>query len=217
MFKRIPLVLMAALMLALAAVLPARADGLASLDAFISQVQSGRASFVQTVTSPGSEGQPDRVRTSSGQFAFKRPGRFRFDYTRPFEQHIVADGQTLWMYDVDLEQVTLRPQEQVLDQTPAALVAAAADTRALQAEFELSAQPDADGLQWVQARPRQADGQLQAVRVGFDGERLAALEILDNFGQKSVLQFSDFQVNPSLPDDAFAFTPPPGVDVLQQP
>lgn len=215
MFKRIPLVLVAALMLALAAVLPARADGLASLDAFISQVQSGTADFTQAVTSPGADGQPDRVKKSSGHFVFQRPGRFRFDYTQPFEQHIVADGQTLWLYDVDLEQVTRRPQAQVLDQTPAALVAAAADTKALEADFELTAQPDADGLQWVQARPHQADGQLQAVRVGFDGERLAVLEILDSFGQRSVLRFSDFQVNPQLPAGAFDFVPPAGVDILE--
>ena len=206
----------AALVLALAAVLPARADGLASLDAFISQVHSGQADFVQTVTSPGAEGQPDRVKKSSGRFAFERPGRFRFDYTRPFEQEIVADGQTLWLYDVDLEQVTQRPQEQVLGQTPAALVAAAADVQALEANFELAGLPDADGLQWVEARPRQADGQLQSVRVGFDGEALSVLEILDSFGQQSVLRFSDFRVNPELAASLFAFEPPAGVDILQQ-
>ena len=208
--------LLAGLLLALAPLVPAHADGLQSLDAFISHTQSGSADFVQTVTTPGAQGQPDRVRESSGRFMFKRPGRFRFDYVKPFAQEIVADGQTLWLYDVGLEQVTRRPQEQVLGQTPAALVAAAADVKALEADFELTSQPDADGLQWVEARPRQADGQLQAVRLGFDGERLAVLEILDGFGQRSVLRFSNFKVNPDLPDDAFKFTPPPGVDVLQQ-
>ncbi|MCK9515395.1 MAG: outer membrane lipoprotein chaperone LolA [Ottowia sp.] len=212
---RTSVLVLAGMMLALAAVLPARADGLQSLDAFISHTHSGAADFVQTVTSPGAKGQPDRVRKSSGRFMFERPGRFRFDYVKPFEQEIVADGQTLWLYDVDLEQVTRRPQEQVLGQTPAALVAAAADVKALDADFKLAAQPDEDGLQWVEATPRQADGQLQAVRMGFDGERLAVLEILDSFGQQSVLHFSNFQDNPDLPDDTFVFAPPAGVDVIQ--
>lgn len=215
MRSRVPVLLVAALVLALAALLPARADGLSSLDAFIGHVQSGEADFVQTVTSPGADGQPDRVKKSSGRFVFERPGRFRFDYTAPFEQEIVADGQTLWLYDVDLEQVTRRPQEQVLGQTPAALVAAAADAKALAADFELAGLPDRDGLQWVEAKPRQADGQLQAVRVGFDGEKLAVLEILDNFDQESVLHFSNFRVNPELPAGLFDFVPPAGVDVLQ--
>lgn len=212
---RISVALLVAIVMALAIMLPARADGLHELDTFISRTQSGTADFVQTVTSPGAAGQPDRVRESSGRFAFERPGRFRFDYVKPFEQQIVADGQTLWLYDVDLEQVTRRPQAQVLGQTPAALVAAAADVRALQADFELAGQPDQDGLQWVRAVPRQAEGQLQAVRIGFDGDRLAVLEILDSFGQRSVLRFSDFKVNPELPSDLFDFAPPQGVDILQ--
>lgn len=212
---RIPLFWVAALVLALDAVQPARADGLGSLDAFIGHVQSGEADFVQTVTSPGADGQPDRVKQSSGRFVFERPGRFRFDYTEPFAQEIVADGQTLWLYDVDLEQVTRRPQEQVLGQTPAALLAAAADAEALAADFDLAGLPDRDGLQWVEAKPRQADGQLQAVRVGFDGEKLAVLEILDSFGQESILRFSNFQVNPALPAGLFDFVPPAGVDILQ--
>ena len=194
---------------------PAHADGLQSLDAFIKNTQSGQAEFVQTVTSPGSEGQPDRVKKSSGEFLFERPGRFRFDYDQPFLQHIVADGKILWLYDVDLEQVTRRPQEQVLDQTPAALVAAASDLHALEANFRLSDEPDRDGLQWVRAEPLQTDGQLEAVRIGFDGDALAVLEIFDNFGQQSVLRFSNFRVNPDLPADAFDFAPPPGVDLLQ--
>lgn len=113
--------------------------------------------------------------------------------------------------------MTQRPQAQVLDQTPAALVAAASDVQALEDDFTLSSQPDADGLQWVKAEPKQDDGQLRAVRIGFDGDRLATLEILDNFGQQSVLAFTDFKVNPQLPDDAFAFEPPAGADVLHQP
>lgn len=204
-----------AVALSLGVLQPVQADGLQRLDAFIQHTQSGRAQFVQTVTSPSSEGRADRVKKSSGEFLFERPGRFRFDYVRPFVQHIIADGKILWLYDVDLEQVTQRPQEQVLDQTPAALVAAASDLRALEKDFRLSGEPDQDGLEWVRAEPLQVDGQLQAVRIGFDGDTLATLEIFDNFGQQSVLRFSDFQVNLDLPPDAFEFAPPPGVDLLQ--
>jgi outer membrane lipoprotein carrier protein len=100
---------------------------------------------------PAKEGQPARSKTSSGTFEFARPGHFRFVYKKPFEQSIVADGQTLWLYDVDLNQVTARKQSQVLGSTPAALIASAADMRALQADFGLSADADQDGLEWVRA------------------------------------------------------------------
>lgn len=194
----------------------AQADGLQSLRAFVQNAHSGRAEFTQTVTSPAREGQPPRVKTSSGRFEFQRPGRFRFDYLKPFAQTIVADGHTLWLHDPDLNQVTQRAQDQALGQTPAALIAAASDLSALEAQFRLEAEPDSDGLQWIRATPRSADGQLQWVRVGFDGERLARLEIQDGFGQHSVLKFSQVEVNPTLPADSFEFRVPPGTDVLRQ-
>jgi outer membrane lipoprotein carrier protein len=203
--------------------LSVRADGLESLENFVKTVSSGRADFTQVVTAPAKEGQSARSKTSSGTFAFARPNRFSFIYKKPFEQSIVADGQTLWLYDADLNQVTARKQSSALGSTPAALIAAAPDLRALQADFTLAAAPDKDGLQWVVATPKAKDGQLQAVRVGFragqSGEKsteLAALEILDSFGQRSMLSFSKFDVNPKLPTDTFQFKPPKGVDVIRQ-
>lgn len=193
----------------------ARADGLQSLAAFIRDAHSGQAEFTQTVTSPGREGQPPRVKTSSGRFEFERPGRFRFDYRKPFAQTIVADGKTLWLYDPDLNQVTQRAQARVLGQTPAALIAAAGDLRALEADFTLAAEPEQDGLQWVKATPKATEGQLQWVRVGFDGERLAVLEIRDGLGQQSVLRFSNVQLNAPVPAGTFEFTVPRGADVLR--
>ena len=182
-------------------------------------VKSGRAEFSQVVTSPAKDGQAPRARTSSGTFEFLRPNRFRFVYRKPFEQSIVADGKTLWLYDVDLNQVTARQQASVLGATPAALVASAPDLRALQADFTLQAAPDKDGLQWVSATPKARDGQLQGVRAGFKagdkGPELAALEILDSFGQRSVLSFSRFEVNAALPAEAFQFKPPAGADVIR--
>lgn len=196
------------------------ADGLQSLEDFVKTVSSGRADFTQVVTAPARQGQAARSKTSSGTFEFSRPNRFKFLYKKPFEQSIVADGHTLWLYDTDLNQVTARKQSAALGSTPAALIAAAPDLRALQADFTLAAAPEKDGLQWVVATPKAKDGQLQAVRVGFRaGEkpaRLAALEILDSFGQRSVLSFSKVEVNPDLPKDTFQFSTPKGADVIRQ-
>ena len=200
------------------------ATGLNSLENFVKHVKTGRADFSQVVTSPAKEGQSPKVKTSTGQFEFARPNRFRFTYTKPFEQTIVADGQTLWLYDVDLNQVTARKQAAVLGSTPAALIASAADLHALQADFVLVDAPDKDGLQWVTATPKSKDGQLQSVRVGFRAAGEAAaptstlevLEILDSFGQRSVLTFKQFQANLALPITTFAFKPPVGADVIRQ-
>lgn len=196
------------------------AGGLDNLESFVKNVKTGRADFTQVVTSPAREGQSPRVKTSSGTFEFSRPSRFRFAYRKPFEQTIVADGQTLWLFDVDLNQVTARKQAQTLGSTPAALIAAAPNLQALQADFTLADAPDVGGMQWVSATPKSKDGQLQTVRVGFLGSdktaSLAALEIVDSFGQRSVLTFSKFEVNPRLSADAFDFKPPTGADLIRQ-
>jgi outer membrane lipoprotein carrier protein len=200
--------------------LSARADGLENLEAFVKNTKSGRADFTQVVTAPAREGQSARSKTSSGTFEFSRPNRFKFLYKKPFEQSIVADGETLWLYDVDLNQVTARKLTQVLNGTPAAVIAAAADIKALQADFTLVAQPDRDGLEWVRATPKTKDGQVQSISVGFKstnkGSELAVLEILDSFGQRSVMRFSQFEVNPALGAASFQFKPPAGADVIRQ-
>lgn len=199
--------------------LPVWADGLKSLESFLKGTQTGRAEFTQVVTAPPKEGQAARSKTSSGSFEFQRPARFRFLYRKPFEQTLVADGQTVWLYDVDLNQVTARKQSQVLGSTPAALLASAADLKALQAEFTLENAPSQDrqdGQDWVLATPKARDGQIQAVRIGFKGEQLATLDIQDSFGQRSVLRFTGFQANPALPSDTFQFKPPAGADVVRQ-
>lgn len=129
---------------------------------------------------------------------------------------IVADGQTLWLYDVDLNQVTARKQSEVLGSTPAALIASAPDLRALQADFILAAAPDKDGLEWVLATPKTKDSQLQNIAIGLRAGDLVALEILDSFGQKSSLRFSGFVANAPIDAASFQFKPPPGADVIRQ-
>ena len=197
------------------------ASGLDTLETFLKSTKSGRADFTQVVTPPAKAGQTTvRSKTSTGQFSFVRPTRFRFDYVKPFPQVIVADGQTLWLYDADLEQVTARKQAHALGSTPAALVATAADLNALQKEFSLEAQADSDGLQWVQATPKNRESTIQSVRIGLrtDGllVSLGKLEIFDAMGQRSVLSFERFEVNPmNLGPAQFNFVPPRGVSVIR--
>lgn len=188
--------------------LVSRADALDTLREFVRDVKSGRAAFTQTVTS--ADGQ--KKRTSSGSFEFQRPNRFRFAYAKPFEQLIVSDGAKVWIHDVDLNQVSVRRLSAALGATPAALLAGAS----LEQQFELAAQPAKDGVDWVQATPKQKDGAFQSMRIGFRGKELAAVEILDNFGQRSVLQFSQYAANAALPEQSFRFVPPAGADVIEQ-
>ena len=197
------------------------ASSLDTLETFLRSTKSGRADFTQVVTPPAKAGQTTvRSKTSTGQFSFMRPTRFRFDYSKPFPQVIVADGQTLWLYDADLEQVTARKQAQALGSTPAALVATAVDLSSLHKEFSLEAQADVDGLQWVQATPKNRESTIQSVRMGLRTEgaqvSLGKLEIYDAMGQRSVLSFERFEVNPaSLGAAQFNFAVPKGVSVIR--
>jgi outer membrane lipoprotein carrier protein len=187
----------------------ARADSLDALKSFVADVKSGRAEFTQTVTSPDGA----KTKKSSGSFEFARPNRFRFAYAKPYEQLIVGDGQKVWLHDVDLNQVTVRPFDRALGATPAALLAGGN----LDKDFDLKALPDADGLQWAQALPKTKDGSFQSLKVGFaGGNKLAAIEIIDAFGQRSRLEFKAFEPNAAVPAERLRFTPPAGVDVLSQ-
>lgn len=186
----------------------AAADAVATLQAFVHEVQSASASFTQTVTSPDGR----RTKSSSGTFAFVRPDRFRFEYLKPYRQTVVADGAKVWFHDPDLEQVTVRPLSHALGATPAALLAG----RALDTEFDLGSDPDAGGLAWVRATPKAKDGPFESVRIGFRGQTLAAIEIVDGFGQRSRIEFGDLIANPKLPPETFRFVVPPGADVVEQ-
>jgi outer membrane lipoprotein carrier protein len=186
----------------------AHADALQSLREFSTDVRSARAAFTQTVTSPDGK----RTKTSAGEFEFARPDRFRFAYTRPFEQLIVGDGQKVWIFDPDLNQASSRRMSQAVGATPAALLAGAS----LEKNFDLSALPDRDGLSWVQALPKSKEGTFQSISIGFRGAQLAAIELVDNFGQRSSLRFDAVEVNASVDLARFQFIPPPGAEVLEQ-
>jgi outer membrane lipoprotein carrier protein len=188
----------------------AQADAVDALREFTRDVKSGRTTFTQVVSSTDNA----KKKTSSGSFEFSRPNRFRFAYAKPYEQVIVGDGESVWLYDVDLQQVTVRAMDQALGATPAALLAGAN----VEKDFELKVQPSAQGLDWVQATPRakaEAAG-FQSLRVGFKGKALSAIELVDNFGQRSLLTFGEVAVNVAPTADTFRFTPPKGVEVLKQ-
>jgi len=186
----------------------AHADAVDALRDFVHDAKTGKAAFSQTVSSPDGA----KKKTSSGTFEFSRPNRFRFSYAKPFEQTIVGDGAKVWIYDADLNQASSRRMSQALGATPAALLAGAS----LDKDFDLSPLPEKDGVEWVQARPKTKDSGFQSLRIGFRGRTLAALDIVDSFGQHSLLQFSGVQTNVAVDDGQFRFTPPKGADVIEQ-
>ena len=186
----------------------AHADAVDALRDFGRDVKSGKANFTQTVTSPDGK----RKKVSSGSFEFQRPNQFRVAYAKTFEQVIVADGQKVWIYDADLNQASSRKLADALGATPAALLAGANVER----DFTLKAQPSEAGLDWVQASPKQAESTIQSLKLGFRGKELAAMEIIDGFGQRSRLDFSAVQANVPVAAERFQFKLPAGADLIEQ-
>ncbi|MFT7772629.1 outer membrane lipoprotein chaperone LolA [Roseateles sp.] len=186
----------------------AHADAVDALRDFARDVKSGKANFTQTVTSPDGK----RKKVSSGSFEFQRPNQFRFAYAKPFEQVIVADGHKVWIYDADLNQASSRKLADALGATPAALLAGTN----LERDFALKALPAEAGLDWVQASPKQAESTIQSLKLGFKGRELAAMEIVDGFGQRSRLDFSVVQANVAVPAERFQFKLPAGADLIEQ-
>ena len=191
-----------------AACATAQADAVDTLREFVRDVKTGQSTFTQVVTSADGT----RKKTSSGDFEFARPNRFRFNYSKPFQQLIVADGVKVWIFDADLNQASSRRIAQAIGSTPAALLSGAS----LEPEFMLSPEPSRDGLDWALATPRAKDGAFQSMRVGFRGKDLAAVEIVDSFGQRSRLDFQRFTANPPTAAERFRFVPPAGADVIEQ-
>ena len=192
----------------LASAITAHADAVDDLRSFVRDVKTGRAQFTQTVTS--ADGTKKKV--STGSFEFSRPNRFRFAYAKPYQQTIVADGRKVWIYDADLDQASSRPFDAALGTTPAALLAGGA----IEKDFELAPLPAKDGLDWVAATPKAQESGFKSVRVGFRASALAAVEIVDVFDQRSLLQFSQFTPGVALAPESFQFKPPPGADVIEQ-
>jgi outer membrane lipoprotein carrier protein len=181
--------------------------GLKRLQHFMDRVQTLRANFRQDIR----DGRQELVESSSGEFLFSRPGRFRWNYQQPYLRTVVADGQRLWLYEADLDQVTVRPLSAGLGETPAALLTG---DKAILERFEYVSSWSGDRVQWVRLRPRSADADFESVAIAFDGERPVQLELQDRLGQQTRLVFSDVRLNDKLADDAFRFEVPEGVDVI---
>lgn len=184
-----------------------QADAADSLRSFLDEAQTMSAAFTQTLLSEHGEA----AQSSSGRFYVKRPGRFRWDYESPAEQVVVSDGKSLWMYDVDLEQVTVRTIDESLSGTPAMLLSGRGS---LDDNFRIVDMYDRDGLAWVDLEPLEASPEFESLRVGLDGDVVACIEVVDSLGQLSRLEFSDFLRDPPLDDALFHFDPPHGVDVI---
>ena len=151
------------------------------------------------------------VERSTGRLAMAAPRRFRWDYEDPFEQRIVADGDHIWVYDIDLEQVSVRPQSFDESSSPLAILM---DLSQLDTEFEVSAAPAAEGLAWLRLQPRGAEPQFKAAELGFADNQLRVMRVRDTFEGVTEYRFTNWARNPTLPADTFVFTPPEGVDVI---
>jgi len=194
--------------LALAGATVVQATGLEQLQAFHATTKSGNVAFRQVVA--GKKG-PQAARESTGTFAFQRPGKFRWTYQTPYEQLIVGDGEKLWIYDRDLNQVIVRNLDRALGSTPAALLAG---DSTLERNFELVDAGKDGGLEYVDAKPRSPDTGFEHVRIGFADNLPRTMELKDTFGNVTMLTFSGFERNVAQDAARFRFVPPKGADVL---
>ena len=186
---------------------PAFAGSLDDLKSFLTNARTLKANFEQTVTDQNGK----IIQKSAGSMEFSRPGKFRWQYLKPYEQLIVGDGVKLWLYDSDLNQVTVRKLDKAIGSSPAALLAGDAE---IEKNFNLKDAGTANKLNWVEATPKSSESTFERVRMGFAGNELAVLELKDNFGQNTVIKLAHVQLNNKpLPAD-FTFVPPKGADVI---
>ncbi len=187
----------------------AHAGGVDRLKAFIAGAKTAEADFSQTVADKSGR----VTQQASGRMAFARPGKFRWDYSKPYEQVIVGDGVKLWLYDADLEQVTVKSLGDVIAGTPAALLAG---DNSIEKYFSLKNAGEAGGLEWLEATPKNRDTTFERIRMGFKGDVLVQMELYDFFGQRTTLKLSHFVRNPTIAPSRFTFTPPKGADIIDE-
>ena len=188
--------------------LPAMAGvGDVRLKAFFEEVDSVRADFVQQVLNP----QNQALQQTSGTMLLSRPGRFRWDYTKPYKQLIVANGEKVWLYDVDLEQVTVKKFDAAMGSTPALLLSSGAN---IEDNFSVNDLGMKNDLAWVELTPKNKDSGFEKLLLGFGEHNLQHMELQDSFGQLTRLSFTNIERNPELESAQFDFVPPAGVDVI---
>jgi outer membrane lipoprotein carrier protein len=185
----------------------AQASSLERFSEFIAGTLTARGEFEQRIYDSSRK----LLQESRGVLAFSRPGRFRWSYVRPYAQLIIGDGSKVWIYDEDLKQVTVKRLDQALGSTPAALLAG--DNQAMRA-FSLSDKGTRDGIEWLEAKPRDKESNFERIRMGFGPDGPQVMELVDTFGQTTVLKFKSLERNPNLDPALFRFAPPKGADVI---
>ncbi|PSJ80473.1 outer membrane lipoprotein chaperone LolA [Neisseria iguanae] len=183
----------------------AQAGAVDALKKFNSDSDGIAGNFSQTVKSR------KKTQTTHGTFQILRPGLFKWEYTKPYKQTIVGDGKTIWLYDTDLAQVTKSLQNQAIGDSPAGILA---DKNALGSSYTLEEDGSANGIDYVLATPKKNNAGYQYIRIGFKGDTLAAMQLKDSFGNQTTINFSGLNTKPNLSRNEFKFTPPKGVDVL---
>lgn len=183
------------------------ADGVASLHDFFSNTNAMRSKFSQIVTDTKGR----KIQEVQGTMQLQRPNKFRWDYAKPYEQQIISDGKQVFLYDTDLQQVTVRELSQALGSSPAALLAGG---EAVEKSFTIKNAARKDGLVWVLALPKAKDSGFERVLLGFKDEKLRKMELYDSFNHITLITFDDVERNPALQEATFLFTPPKGVDVV---
>ena len=204
--KAVSLVLLAVL-LGKAPVSAATSSPAAEIEKYLSGLASWSADFEQTID----DGHGNVLRTAAGRLYLQRPGKFRWDYSQPSEQLVLADGKQIWFYDKDLAQANVRDMDASLASTPASLLSG---NGSVSTQFNVTALGLSAGLQWFQLVPKHADTDFQLVRIGFDKGELRSMFLADKLNQITQLTFSNSKRNVPLAPDLFSFAPPPGVDVI---
>ncbi len=187
----------------------AGAAGLDMLRIFLQQTSTGKARFAQIIVDKNLK----QLQQATGTMHFARPGKFRWEYEKPYEQLIVGDGSRLWVYDKDLNQVSVRKLDKALGDSPAALLAGSSEIEKIYTMTNLGNQ---EGLDWVEALPKSKENAFERIRLGFSQGGLEAMELRDQFGQVTVIKFSAVERNPKLSPELFRFVPPKGADVISE-
>jgi len=202
--KIFKLIILSALVLS---AMPSKAgEARQALDAYLADFKTLKAQFEQTVT----DEQGKRRETSQGTVYLERPGKFHWEYTKPYEQSIIGDGEKVWIYDKDLEQVTIRPIDKVLNSAPALILG---NQVHVDEKYTITEMGEKDGVQWISLVPKDASHDYAGIKLGFEKSNLREMELADNFGQTTHLKFKDEQRNAAIDAAEFIFTPPAGVDV----
>lgn len=187
----------------------AGAASIETLKSFLQQTSSGRARFAQIVVDKNMK----QLQQATGVLEFARPGKFRWEYDKPYEQTIVSDGNKLWIYDKDLNQVTVRRLDEAIGSSPAALLFG---NNEIEKNYNLTNLGNQENLDWIEAVPKAKENAFERLRLGFSANGLEAMELHDQFGQTTVIKFTELERNPEFPPDTFKFVLPKGADVISE-